>query len=445
MARQELIDYIRQNLADGANAEQIKKSLSAIGWPAVDINEAYYAVSAPTQLKPKPVPQTVTTKPAAVFSNLFGRSFSIYKNQFKTLLAITALPTLISTLGVFIVGFLSASAPSRLPSPNTAAGFLSLIAVSALVGSILIWGQASLLYAIKDKTGIMESFQRGLDKVGSMWWVAILSLFAIMGGNILLFVPGTILSLSLSLSLVVLINEDAKGMDALLKSYEYIKGRWWPVFWKFFFLGLAMIASLLIPAGIIAAAKNIFLNEVFNFACGLFVTPFVLIYTTLIYADLKAEKGEVQSSSDRTWLVAISVLGALAIAALAALVVGMLAFSKPSPSPRLDNQKSAGSSALPNLLDGIRVETTNFNARDMKRIADIRQLSIAVEMYYADENKLPATLDELYPKYISMNLTDPSTKEKYDYTRRPNLTDYSICAVMESSGEKQCVSSLSQQ
>ena len=47
-----------------------------------------------------------------------------------------------------------------------------------------------------------------------------------MGGFVFFIVPGVIFSIWLSFSVLILIVENEKGTNALVRSKEYVKGRW---------------------------------------------------------------------------------------------------------------------------------------------------------------------------------------------------------------------------
>ena len=49
MVNQQLLDYIKQQLQQGASKEQIKSSLLANSWKAQDIEEAFNSFSSPAQ------------------------------------------------------------------------------------------------------------------------------------------------------------------------------------------------------------------------------------------------------------------------------------------------------------------------------------------------------------------------------------------------------------
>ena len=64
------------------------------------------------------------------------------------------------------------------------------------------------------------------------------------------------------------------------------------------------------------------------------------------------------------------------------------------------------------------LNSARLKARDAKRVSDIKQIQLAVEMYYDDNSNYPAstTVTTLVtPGYIASIPTDPSTGNAYSY------------------------------
>lgn len=72
-------------------------------------------------------------------------------------------------------------------------------------------------------------------------------------------------------------------------------------------------------------------------------------------------------------------------------------------------------------------------SRDARRIGDIKQLQLALEMYYDSTNEYPQTLAALVSDYIPTQPLDPQSGVAYDYA--PNAaadaTSYVLRATLE--------------
>lgn len=398
MVNQQLLDYIKQQLQQGISKEQIKSSLIAEGWQGQDIEEAFSFIENSVSQSPSvpPSTQTISFLPSA--RAILGQAWAIYKQRLGTFLGIMVIPMLIITVSSVIL------AAGR--------GFLGIP-----IFIISLWGQTALLYAIKDnqeRIGVIESYRRGWHKILSYLWVSLLVLFIIMGGLLLLIVPGIIFAVWFGLAIYILIAEDLKGMNALLKSREYVKGKWGSVFWRFFFIfAISGIISLVLNL-IFNFLKIPFGKEISNFIIGLFLTPLTMTYGFLVYSNLKALKGEIAfapSGSQKIKFVLVGIIGILLIPAILFSIFFLI------------------------------LGSAREKARDIRRQADIIQIQTGLKMYYSKHNSYPFSLNELSPEYLPDIPLDPSTHQPYQYQLEQNGIDYKLCAQLESTKTQKCVSS----
>ncbi len=54
-------------------------------------------------------------------------------------------------------------------------------------------------------------------------------------------------------------------------------------------------------------------------------------------------------------------------------------------------------------------------SRDARRISDIKQIQLALELYFDSNAAYPTTTTSLAPSYIATNPTDPTTGSAYSY------------------------------
>ncbi len=72
-------------------------------------------------------------------------------------------------------------------------------------------------------------------------------------------------------------------------------------------------------------------------------------------------------------------------------------------------------------------------SRDAKRIADVRQLQLALELYFDANGTYPAALTSLAPSYIAAVPAGPLSGETYLFEQLSSGTDYHIGTNLESS------------
>ena len=95
----------------------------------------------------------------------------------------------------------------------------------------------------------------------------------------------------------------------------------------------------------------------------------------------------------------------LAVVVVTAIVVGVILLDSPAQS--------------------------RLNRLDDRRISDLRELSIAVDVYWTREGRLPSSLEELsIEERIVRELADPVTGDAYEY-RVVDEDTYELCAVFE--------------
>lgn len=107
---------------------------------------------------------------------------------------------------------------------------------------------------------------------------------------LLLIIPGIIYSVFYSFAVFAFFFEDKKGMSAIRRSKELVKGYWWPVFGRVCFLTLILwIFGVIIsaPAQRLAEQSTAWYLwntgvELLNFIIG----PIALLYSYNIYKDL---------------------------------------------------------------------------------------------------------------------------------------------------------------
>lgn len=253
-------------------------------------NQQFPPTSPPTPPPPTPPPiPPVSPQPAVVSllgaGELLSKSFQIYKSRIGVFVGIMIIPFLVSLL-VFGSAFLL-----KILKVPWIWFIVAIIGYFVLV-IVNLWSGVSLLYAIKErdqKIGIKESFRKGWHKILSYWWISILVGLITIGGFLLFAVPGIIFAIWFSLALYVLVSEDIKGMNALFRSKQLIKGYWGKVFWRFLVMGLVVVV-IVVPIAVIAGLFNVpFINNIMSALIG----PFSMTFGFLIYENLRSLKKEV--------------------------------------------------------------------------------------------------------------------------------------------------------
>ena len=142
---------------------------------------------------------------------------------------------------------------------------------------------------------IGESYRFGLARFWSIVLVSVLSALAIVGGFILLIVPGFIVLAHLACTMSALVIEGRRGRSALGRSWDLVRGFGWPVFGIIIIAGLAtgIVSSVLTaPFGDNWAARSLAAS-----IASTITMPYTALVGVFIYLDLRVRK-EQYSAAD---------------------------------------------------------------------------------------------------------------------------------------------------
>ena len=265
---------------------------------------------------------------------LIGKAWETFRAKFTVIIQIAAIGVVVQILQI---GLILSAVPVH--------AILSLVlgSVNFLVS---LWLGVSLLYVVKDRNEeitVKEALSRGWKRVLSYWWISILSGLIVMGGFLLLIVPGIILTIWFALAVYILVSEDRRGMNALFRSKQLVSGYWWSVFGRFLVLGLVVFATiipLIVLTVIIGGPESFGSNNQAEVELGLgglviqllstlyqwAIAAIVAAFGFLLYEDLKRVKGnsayEEPSSGTKRKYVALGILP-LVLIPLIVLLVGL--------------------------------------------------------------------------------------------------------------------------
>ena len=133
--------------------------------------------------------------------------------------------------------------------------FLSLLSwvFSVFISIALILTMNALFK--KESVNLRPIYNLSYSKIFWGVIISILVTLAVGAGTLLLIIPGIIFSVWLSFSLYIFVIENKKGTEALSASRQLVKGRFWPVLWRWiapnFVYGIILLIIILIPIYIV--------------------------------------------------------------------------------------------------------------------------------------------------------------------------------------------------
>lgn len=419
-----LLQYISTQLKQGIPPEEITQMLLSRGWPLEAIDAGFkYISSHPNQIE----------NHLQVFSGTLrspmelARDTLIFlKNRFIPIIIINSLPSLFLIIVIIFfslyVSYLSGTTESlhrtvKVMNMETTVTlseipFGILIPILAFL-SIFIFGLTqSALYALiakKDRSfSITDSFHLGVKKLVPLLWTMILFCMVVFTGFTIFFIPGLICLVWFTVTPYIVMTENIHGFSALMKSKEYIRGKWFAVFWRLIAIVLfvsfgSLITGLALNTITTHAPQTpaiSILNSIVLFLYSLVTWPFTMIYISFMYDDLRVGRESFEfRPSRKSWIIFL-IIAAISILSLVGTIFGIF-----TAYHAIYDQKS-----------------------DMTRIHDTENIRYALDKYYAEKHHFPSNLNELIPEYIKSYPQDPESHQPYEYKQENQGQQYEVCA-----------------
>lgn len=172
--------------------------------------------------------------------------------------------------------------------------FILIVLYLSILGSI-----AKIIGAAKRIKGeeitVIECYRQAFSKFWSYIWVELLAVLVVLGGIILLIVPGMIFAIWFAFVGYVVVLENIKGKKALSFSKRIVRGYFWKVVGNTIAISLlvAIIVWLIdLPASILNSS---FLGLISGII-GQIVSVLVVVVILMLYFDLKKVKSETQAN-----------------------------------------------------------------------------------------------------------------------------------------------------
>ncbi len=353
MINEEIVAYIKDRKRQGGGRGDIVNELERAGWKEEEINNAFQSIEVPSPVSVSEVPpapgigasnnKNVSTEGIAAFDDLGGLisgAFSAYFKRFGTYFGILIMPTLI-TCGVFLVLVGAGMVAGSFVDLGLIFIIPVLVVLVVAIVFLQVLGQVALLVSIHHKTGISESYKRALPIIHSYVWVSFLVGLVVTGGMFLLIVPGIMFAVWFGLATFVLVVDGDKGIDALAKSREYVRGYGWRLLGYLFLFSLIVLGIfivVMIPLGMLSAFLILALDlgwvsDILQQLVSSVLQPLGFVFGYSVFMSLRAAKNTsggvvVKEKANRNtmWLVVLGVIGmcVITVGILASIVLASL-------------------------------------------------------------------------------------------------------------------------
>jgi hypothetical protein len=248
--------------------------------------------------------------------DILSTAFEVYKANASKLIVIVA----IVVVPLALIGSLFTNVffdpTDRIVNVNgiptlEGAGFLAVVlagSIGVVIAFVMTFvlqaalSRASAQAVIGDPVDPEASYRYGFKRFGSVLLVSFLAGLIILGGLILLFIPGLIFAVFLAVAIPALVIENKRGTDAIGRSWNLVKGSFWHV------LGTVLVAGLIggLVSNVIGAigGDNWFLSWIFTSIGQIIAAPFNALVLVILYLDLRARQESLTADTLRSEIAA---------------------------------------------------------------------------------------------------------------------------------------------
>jgi hypothetical protein len=239
------------------------------------------------------LPRPMTT------GEILSTAFQLYRRHWRTLLAIAAVVVVPLTLLQYFLGDQlrlhgqTTSNGTTMATPSWRVGVAGLVtALAGLLMYLVLTGaitRAVAAEAAGQDPGVEQSYRFGFHRLGPVLLVSILVGLAVVGGLILLVIPGIWIGIRLAVSTQALVVEGRRPTEAMGRSWNLVGGHWWHAFGTLLLAGLlTFVVNALITTPF--NATNWFGQAVAAAVATVITLPYSTLIGVLLYLDLRARK-----------------------------------------------------------------------------------------------------------------------------------------------------------
>ncbi|MBI2037430.1 MAG: hypothetical protein HYT15_00650 [Candidatus Magasanikbacteria bacterium] len=166
---------------------------------------------------------------------IISNSFHLYIKNWRALVPYLGL-LFLPTVALSLLGIISLYLEVIVPKSSLPTNLLiTVVGVATIV--LNIWTTIAMAKALSgllsgQTTNWRENFSLSSPLIWPFIYTSLLSGLIIIGGFLLLLIPGIIFTVWYSFYVYVMIFENQKGMAALKTSKSLVLGRWWSIAWK---------------------------------------------------------------------------------------------------------------------------------------------------------------------------------------------------------------------
>jgi hypothetical protein len=226
---------------------------------------------------------------------LFGDSLGVYLRHATVFIALSAavvVPVYVVVQGIGLEQFTAAFDDSQSLAETAVPTVVRFLVVAPLITAICIYALRSV--AEGGRPGAGESFVSGFEAFTPLFLAILLAAVGIAAGLLLLIVPGVYLAVRWFFVPQAVVLDGARGPQALSRSGEIVEGFWWRTFGLVIMVNLAALLPGIVLAApftaIASSSDRAVWSMIGTMLAETVTTPFVALFSTLLYYDLRARR-----------------------------------------------------------------------------------------------------------------------------------------------------------
>lgn len=214
---------------------------------------------------------------------------------------------------LFLVSTLESTIRSFLYTPSDYVGIYIIgMVISVPFYLAMLWLTVVMIEFLArslkgEKAALQDIYKTALKKLPMAILISVLVGLAVIGGTLLLVIPGIVFAIWFNFSIYTYTLEGKTGVEALKESKILVKGRWWSVIWRLFIVNLfwGIITSALI-FGLSAIIRFPF-GDLTKLSAGAYTglrllislitdalfslsTPLIILGTLMLFMDLRESR-----------------------------------------------------------------------------------------------------------------------------------------------------------
>jgi hypothetical protein len=224
---------------------------------------------------------------------LFADSLAVYGRYlwlFILLSAAVVVPADVIVQGVGLEMLTSSYDESPDIAETIVPSIVEFLVVAPIVAAICIYALHQI--AAGERPSAAEVFVAGFEAFTPLFGAVLLAALGIALGFVLLIVPGIYLAIRWYFVPQAVVIEGARGAGALSRSTQIVTGYWWRTFGLVLLANIAIVIPgllLVLPFSAIAESTDRAVWQLVGSTIATSVTtPFVALFSTLLYYDLRA-------------------------------------------------------------------------------------------------------------------------------------------------------------